>query len=105
MNFKAFAVALATTLLVGSAQAQDQNIVLTPTALYDLIEKERDARVKVTHVLLRVNARLTEQEREIQRLKTASILTHQALNELRKRVVPGIQHQVTVLHAKKADKK
>jgi hypothetical protein len=101
---KRIILAMSLLILGTAAAAQNQNIVLTPTALYDLIEKQNVKTTKLTHVCLKLNNRVNELERETARLKTASILTHQALNELRKRVVPGVQKQITVLHTKKADK-
>jgi hypothetical protein len=84
-GMRALTLAIAAgVLLSAGALAQNQNVVLTPTALYDLIEKQNVKTTKLTHVCLKLNSRVNELEREVARLKTASILTHQAVNKLRK---------------------
>lgn len=67
-----------------AAVAQSPTIVLTPTALYDLIEKQQIKTTKLTHVCLKLNQRINELEKDVARLKKASILTHEAVNKLRK---------------------
>ena len=63
------AVALSLVLLGGAAMAQNQNIVLTPTALYDLIERQNVKTTKLTHVCLKLNQRVNELEAKVVQLK------------------------------------
>ena len=77
-------VTVAIAAIAWGADGINANATITPTKLYELIEKEQSARHKTTHVLLRYNERLNKLENEVARLKKASILTHQAVNKLRK---------------------
>lgn len=111
--------------------AQNPNITLTPSSLYGMIEKLKVQAEKLTGVALRQNQRqqlnekrLDSLEREVlkQRDQVASLehkvkrlvdtalaagrnrnQKEEQLAEIERRLA-GVQKQVTVLHAKKADK-
>lgn len=107
-------VALLTGLIVGQIPGQigraEQPVVLTPTKLYDFIEelqkkqaKQEERNSKTLQALLEANQRIQKLE-ESDRKLTELLARHEMrlknrVGELERKVA-GVQHQVTVLHAK-----
>lgn len=104
-----FVAGLIVAGVVPSIAANDESIVLTPTKLFELIEVEQKKSKSQTELIKSLRERVGNLEDFLNDANTkegfgAKFHAIDArLNEL-ERVVGGVQKQVTILHAKKADK-
>lgn len=116
--FKPLTLAILTAAFAVSpalAQNPDGSITLTPSKQYELLQETRDQVARITAELRSRNQKLGERVTKVEE-KTAYIQA-KPIGELQRRVLrieeslteierklAGVQKQVTVLHAKKADK-
>lgn len=109
------ALALSLAVVIGGvfvfnavdAKNPDGSITLTPSKLYELIEVEQKKSKHQTAILELLRGRVSEIQKEAdgirQRANDAAVNHEQRIVELERKVA-GVQKQVTILHAKKADK-
>lgn len=94
-------------LLSGLSAIAQPNVTLTPTSLFDMIEKQGEKIEKLVNIATRNNIRVQALESKVQNLDeelSAEVDSlNKAVGELQRKVA-GMQKQITVLHAKKANK-